>query len=120
MVNVDDRVVIRRAAAVAVLLSVVMASCGGDGEGDASEERRADIEFTIIGATPERREAVALALWETGYVERVAPPEDDTGPYRVYLKDPGNLIVMAHVHETLEAQDGVAGVSSLARHLTGA
>jgi hypothetical protein len=117
--NVDDRTVIRPVAAVVLLLSIV-AACGGEPNRDSDGGRRADVEFTIVAATSERREAVAIALWKTGYVERVAPPADGSGPYRVYLKDPGNLVVMAHVHETLEAQDGVAGVWSLARQLAGA
>lgn len=105
-----------RDLALAVAFAVAVSGCGA-APAEGASGRRADIEFTLTATAPEQREEIALTLWKTGAVARVTASEGSSSSYRVYLKDPGNLILMAHVHDLLKDRSGVVGVSSLAGYM---
>lgn len=81
----------------------------------AAMTRVADVEFALKPATSrEAKSEIAISLGETGMVERVVAPASSFGFYRVYLRQPNNLLQMQEVQSRLEAAFGVRSATSLA------
>ena len=77
------------------------------------DARLADVEFRLSWiATGEERADLSLALWRTGVVERVVASDDGEG-YRLYLRDPSNLIHLSEVRRVLSGHRAVAHVDTL-------
>ena len=101
----------------AVCLAVAILAACGDARASAQGGPRADVEFSLNASSPEQRTAIAIALWKTRAVSNVSSAEGGGQPYRVYLKDRGNLLLTSQVHRVLEEQSGVLEVSSLAGYM---
>lgn len=83
--------------------------------------RPADVEFSLRrGAGAAERRTVAMELWSSGSVGSVTSPNADTGDalYKVYVKQPGNLVHIQDVYLRLRRMPEVLSVhSAVARFL---
>lgn len=93
--------------------AIAVASVRGEVADDAAGPAP-DIEFQVVEPVAEQeRRQIAIATWKTGHVDVVRRDPEDASRYYVYVTDPANLIVVSHVHNTIEDLPRVAGVSSL-------